>query len=273
MIGFIIHRLRTACWTIFYRTAGRSLFHRLGKGVGFEGWIDIPQKGGKIIIGDQAHICRLVEFSVPNGGELIVTFGVHAIGGTLGAVKPPPGQPQKDASYVMNEGERQDEITVLKIDNKAGVVTFDNHGTVQELSLVPATSSSGYPAPPGAPRGGMPGMNNPALRAAPSGGASVLPAMGAASATGPGGRKVRTGGNASQASSTATSASSIRGNGQPAQPETLSPEAQIIMMESQRAKWLDQGNPAAAIIPPTPITKDLTGETGSGAGGPPAPGQ
>ena len=72
MIGFIIHRLRTACWTIFYRTAGRSLFHRLGKGVGFEGWIDIPQKGGKIIIGDQAHICRLVEFSVPNGGELIV---------------------------------------------------------------------------------------------------------------------------------------------------------------------------------------------------------
>ena len=206
----------------------------------------------------------------PNGimtifGRLQVLFKV--------AVKPPPGQPQKDASYVMNEGERQDEITVLKIDNKAGVVTFDNHGTVQELSLVPATSSSGYPAPPGAPRGGMPGMNNPALRAAPSGGASVLPAMGAASATGPGGRIVRTGGNASQASSTATSASSIRGNGQPAQPETLSPEAQIIMMESQRAKWLDQGNPAAAIIPPTPITKDLTGETGSGAGGPPAPGQ
>ena len=72
MLGFLIHRLRTAFWTIFYRTAGRSLFHRLGKGVSFEGWIDIPQKGGKITIGDYTHICRLVEFSVPSGGELIV---------------------------------------------------------------------------------------------------------------------------------------------------------------------------------------------------------
>ena len=203
----------------------------------------------------------------PNGimtifGQLQVLFKV--------AVKPPPGQPQKDASYVMNEGERQDEVTVLKIDNKAGVVTFDNHGTVQELSLVPATGSSGSPAPPGSPRGAMPGMNNSALRAAPSGGTSVLPAMGAASSTGPGGRKVRSGGNASQASSAATS---IRGNSQSAQQETLSPEAQIIMMEAQRAEWLDKKNPAASIIPPTPLTRELMGETGSGSGGPPATGQ
>jgi len=72
MIGFIIHRLRTLFWTFFYRTIGRSLFHRLGQGACFEGWIDIPQRGGKIIVGDQAHICRLVEFSVPPSGELIV---------------------------------------------------------------------------------------------------------------------------------------------------------------------------------------------------------
>ena len=71
-MGFIIHRLRTAFWTVFYRTVGRSLFHRLGRGACFEGWVDIPQKGGKIIIGEQAHLCRLVEFSVPPGGELIV---------------------------------------------------------------------------------------------------------------------------------------------------------------------------------------------------------
>ncbi|MEI8289912.1 MAG: hypothetical protein WCH99_10600 [Verrucomicrobiota bacterium] len=206
----------------------------------------------------------------PNGimtifGRLQVLFKV--------AVKPPPGQPQKDASYVMNEGERQDEITVLKIDSKAGMVTFDNHGTVQELSLVPAASSAGPAGPAGGARMPMPAMNNPALRVPPAGGASVLPAIGAASSTGPGGRKVRTGGNVSQASSAATS---VRGNSQPAQsaqPETLSPEAQIIMMESQRAKWLDQGNPAAAIIPPTPLTRDLIGEPGSGAGGPPVPGQ
>ena len=188
----------------------------------------------------------------PNGimtifGRLQVLFKV--------AVKPPPGQPQKDATYVMNVGERQDEITVLKIDSTAGVVTFDNHGTVQELSLVPATGSSGNPGPPGAPRGPMPGMTSTAMPAPSFGGTSALPAIGGASATGPGGRRVSSGGNMSQASSGI--ASSGRGNGQQTQQETqktLSPEEQIIMMESQRADWLDKKNPAASIIPPTHLT-------------------
>ncbi len=72
MLGFAIHRLRSAFWTVFYRTLGRPVFHRLGKGVRFEGWIDVPQRGGRITIGDNAHLCRLVEFSVPAGGELLV---------------------------------------------------------------------------------------------------------------------------------------------------------------------------------------------------------
>ena len=72
MVGFVVHRLRSAVWTLFYRTFSRLIFHRLGKGVRFEGWIDIPQRGGKITIGDQAYVCRFVEFSVPAGGELFV---------------------------------------------------------------------------------------------------------------------------------------------------------------------------------------------------------
>jgi|GEM_PF-3874618 len=72
MLGFIVHRLRCASWTLFYRIAGRLIFHRLGKGVRFEGWIDVPQRGGKISIGDYAYVCRFVEFSVPAGGELVV---------------------------------------------------------------------------------------------------------------------------------------------------------------------------------------------------------
>ena len=72
MVGFIGHRLRSAFWTLFYRTVGRLAFHRLGKGVRFEGWVDVPQRGGKIVIGDQAYICRFVEFSVPAGGELVL---------------------------------------------------------------------------------------------------------------------------------------------------------------------------------------------------------
>ena len=72
MIGFVVTRLRRALWTLFYRTVARATFNRLGKGVRFEGWIDVPQKEGRIIIGDQAYICRFVEFSVCAGGELIV---------------------------------------------------------------------------------------------------------------------------------------------------------------------------------------------------------
>ena len=72
MVGFIGHRLRSAFWTLFYRTVGRPAFNRLGKGVRFEGWVDVPQRGGKTTIGDQAYICRFVEFSVPAGGELVL---------------------------------------------------------------------------------------------------------------------------------------------------------------------------------------------------------
>ena len=72
MLGFVVNRLRCAGWTLFYRTVARATFIHLGKGVRFEGWVDVPQKGGRISIGDQAYICRFVEFSVGAGGELIV---------------------------------------------------------------------------------------------------------------------------------------------------------------------------------------------------------
>ena len=91
-------------------------------------------------------------------GHLQVLFKV--------ATKPPAGQPAKDEPYTMSEGERQDEIEVVKIDGKAGLVTFNNHGTVQELALVAATASSGgAPAPGG---GVNPGF--PLPRSSPAGG-------------------------------------------------------------------------------------------------------
>ncbi|HEY5041862.1 MAG TPA: hypothetical protein VIK53_07650, partial [Verrucomicrobiae bacterium] len=57
-----------------------------------------------------------------------------------------------------------------------------------------------------------------------------------------------------------------------AQPLTITPEAQIISMEKQRAKWLDEGNPAAAIVPPTPLTQEVTGQSDeTPAPAPPSP--
>jgi hypothetical protein len=54
------------------------------------------------------------------------------------------------------------------------------------------------------------------------------------------------------------------GNAAPAEP--LSPEAQVIMIEAQRAKWMDEGNPDTVIIPPTELTKMVTGEDGANSG-------
>jgi len=79
---------------------------------------------------------------VPNGimsifGQLQVLFKVAA----------KPGG--KDATYMLTEGQSQDDIEVIKIDEKAASVTFNNHGVVQELPLVvtPPSSTPAVAAP------------------------------------------------------------------------------------------------------------------------------
>ena len=51
--------------------------------------------------------------------------------------------------------------------------------------------------------------------------------------------------------------------------QQVSPEDQVVNMEQQRAKWLDEKNPAAMIIPPTALGKQLIG--GDGPSEPPTP--
>jgi hypothetical protein len=51
------------------------------------------------------------------------------------------GQPVSEKSYILGEGQREDDIKVVRIDEKNAVVTFNNHGTIQELPLVAATAS------------------------------------------------------------------------------------------------------------------------------------
>jgi hypothetical protein len=55
-----------------------------------------------------------------------------------------PGQPAKDQSYILSEGQRQDDVEVLHINDQASLVTFNNHGTVQEIPLAnaPAVNTS-----------------------------------------------------------------------------------------------------------------------------------
>ena len=88
----------------------------------------------------------------PNGtmtlfGKLEALFKV--------ASKGQPGQPAKDDSYVLGEGERQDDIEVVKINQADGIVMFNNHGTIQELPLLAAVSTSAPAAGGSAPAPGV----------------------------------------------------------------------------------------------------------------------
>lgn len=76
-------------------------------------------------------------------GQLEVLFKV--------ATPAKSGKPAKDDDYILSEGQRQDDIEVLKIDEPNGIVTFNNHGQTQELPLVAAAASSPKPAAGGSP--------------------------------------------------------------------------------------------------------------------------
>ena len=76
------------------------------------------------------------------------------------------GQAAKDQSYMLSEGQRQDDIEVVKIDVKAATITFNNHGTEQEIPLETAKDSG--------PSGGM---ATPTAGGPPPGGGGFNPAI------------------------------------------------------------------------------------------------
>jgi hypothetical protein len=103
----------------------------------------------------------------PNG--LMSIFGQSQV---LFKVAAPPeaGQPPGEESYVMSVGDRRDEIEVIGIDEKAGIITFNNHGKIQELPLVSVASLAVLTAPMGNSAGaGVVGSSLPI----PSGGRAV----------------------------------------------------------------------------------------------------
>ncbi len=188
----------------------------------------------------------------PNGimslfGQLQVLFKV--------ATPPKPGQPPQDQSYVMSEGDRQDGIAVTKIDEQAGMITFDNHGVIQTLALTSASDASSSAT--GGPSGSTPdqqvhrfggrfgrapdlsgGGANPNTTAAPdNSGSPTTPSYGSPPAN-------------------------VNNNS-----DRITPEAQVILMEAQRQQFQQAGDPAAAIIPPTPLTEELQGGDQNNDGG------
>ena len=59
-----------------------------------------------------------------------------------------PGQSASEKAYILGEGQREDDISVTRIDEKNAIITFVNHGNPQEIRLVAAAAVSGSPSSP-----------------------------------------------------------------------------------------------------------------------------
>jgi hypothetical protein len=186
----------------------------------------------------------------PNG--IMTIFGEVQVLFKVAGTPKPGGPPSADESYILSEGQRQDDIEVVKIDEKNSIVTFNNHGETQQLPLV-VTQPNSTPSPalaggsavggPGAAGGRFsPGFVNPG--------------------SGPGARARGNGGGANSGgqgnSGNANDGSNLRNvptrnntfNAASQIPEGMTPEVQTIAIEANRAL----GGEAAQILPITELT-------------------
>lgn len=192
-----------------------------------------------------------VDTTAPEPPSNITPNGIMTIFGTTQvlfkvAIPPRPPEPATEKSYILSEGQRQDDIEVTRIDEKAGIVTFNNHGVVQRIPLVkappittptPVVMNSGFAAPGAAPNSYYNGGGN---------GGGNFARFGNRSGQNPGlgNNGGNSGGNLGSASTGSTAG--------PARSQ-FSPEEQMIMIAAQHAQAQQNGDPIARIFPPTPL--------------------
>jgi len=211
----------------------------------------------------------------PNG--IMSIFGQLQV---LFKVAPKPGEKDaKEQSYVLSEGQQQDDIEVVHIDEKESLVTFNNHGTVQELPLANAPAlNTPAPGPGGGGGGGgvLPtrlGGNRPGPGM--GGGSPVTRFGGQGRGPGsPGGNPMNAGmgnnynnagmgGNSQLGSAVVPSRFSRNATtgytGQPQAQSALSPDDQMVLMAAQRAQALQNNPTTAPLFPPTPYDPEAQG--------------
>jgi hypothetical protein len=150
-----------------------------------------------------------------------------------------------DQSYMLAEGQGQDEIEVVKIDDKSGFITFNNHGVVEKIQLANSLSATAPIGPAGAMgfKPPLPGIGFP-----------VLPvSAGNNGATGnPFARKeIGAGGQSGANNITPTS-----GNNSPQSQATMDPDVQQVLIVANHLKAQLDGDPTAQIFPVTDADAD-----------------
>jgi hypothetical protein len=179
-----------------------------------------------------------------------------------------PGQPAKDAYYILSQGQMQDDIEVVKIDGKKNLVTFNNHGITQELPLTSAPSGGGSGA---AATGGMgnPGMNPGAAPGGGSpggfthfGGNGYGGNSGGAGGGNPGNNNPGSGPNGGMN----FGANNMQGRIYQPPASTMTPEQTAIVIETKRAELMNSPHPEypPGLLPPTVLTPLNTSGGGNG---------
>lgn len=226
---------------------------------------------------------------------------------------PPPGKPNEGAkseqSYILTEGQREGDIEVIEIDDKAGSVKVNNGGTVQTLTFekdgaklpatpAPAGAAPGAPQIPGIPgvRPGVPPApgTTPTFQLPtrvprlPTPGSQASAAVGTPGMMGGATTPNYAGTPGFLPGNTTSGVLPVSGSS-PSQTQTIVPGGQLTAEEQAIAIEVNRqvGGPGAALLPPTMLTP----RTGEGAappgaqnsvpqnpmlqfpGRPPAPGQ
>jgi hypothetical protein len=179
-----------------------------------------------------------------------------------------PGQPAKDTSYILSEGQQQDDIEVIQINEKKGVVKFDNHGTVQEIALT-STPAAGGAAPAAVNLNPMPSTPKVML----SGGGGGSSNSGDVVRFGDRLSRNRGSGNGNNnLNPGADNGSGLRsipaqgGYSNPQSKNNLSADDQAVLIAAQHKYHQDQGSPIANLFPPTKYDPE------AGVAPPPPPG-
>ena len=188
----------------------------------------------------------------------ITLTGITTIGGVkrvLMRVPLParPPEPAKEESFMMTEGQRDGEIEVLEIDERTGTVRIKNYGSEMTLNLdkdgaKPQNSMAGLPNMVPTLNNGMPMPHTIPTTTLPPRTLRVPPQPPQIPPPNP---------NPPPTATVTPSTGMI----QEPQPRPLDEDEQILMIETQRAKALDEGDHGMAkILPPTPLTSEIMGD-------------
>jgi hypothetical protein len=192
----------------------------------------------------------------------------------------------KDVYYDLAVGQSEDDIEVVRVDRKADIVTFNNHGDEEQIALVSEASGGGggggmqgggfggNPGFGGNRFGGGGGFNRPGYSGGYNGGNGGYNGGNGGYNGSNGGYNGGNGGyNGGGSPGVNINGNTLSFSGQGAQNRVInpsagfppmSPEVQTLTIFANTANMANQGDPTAAIMPTTEVNDMVNGTSGDG---------